>query len=110
MARELGRLDQLQRIDHDHRGERRLWHQRDDRPEQQQRRQGRAAAVTIAATCDARARQPVDGGLRRAATGRHRTQHATGDIRQAEREQFLVGLGTRLARRRRTRAPRRCSR
>ena len=96
---ELGRLDQVERVGHHHRGERRLRHQADERRQHEQRRERRGRGHERR-ELRARSRLAIDRRLRRAAAGRHRAEQAAGRVGGAEREQLAVGPRPRLAGRR----------
>ena len=83
------RLDQLDRIRDDHGCQRRLRHQRDQRRQQQHRGHGRRRSDQRGQLC-ARPGTPIDRGLRSAAAGGHRAEHAAAHVGQAEGEQFPV--------------------
>ena len=93
---ELRRLDQPDRIDDDHRRQRRFRHQLDERREKEHRAE-RGQRGDHAGELRPGTRQPVHGGLRRASAAGHRAEQRAAEVCQPRRQQLAVRLRRRLA-------------
>ena len=88
---ELCGLDEPDGVDDDHRGERRIRHQAQQRGQQQHRGQG-GGRRHHRCTLRLSASRTHHRGLRSTASGRHRTEERPAEVRGARSDQFPVGI------------------